>query len=198
MTKTRKLLASLLVVGAVGAIAAFGVFSAFTSTTQNPGNNITAGDVTIGDNDAGSALYAVTNGKPGSTVTKCITITYTGSLDADVKLYTSDSIGALGQYVDLTIQPGNFPDPSNPPASMACTGFSADGSAIFNNTLQNFATNHNSYANGLADYPGSTTKWADNNIVAYQITATLQSGASNSAQNATTNSHAFTWEARNQ
>jgi camelysin-like metallo-endopeptidase len=198
MTKTRKLLASLLVVGAVGAIAAFGVFSAFTSTTQNPGNNITAGTVTIGDNDAGSALYAVTNGKPGSTVTKCITITYSGSLDADVKLYTADSIGALGQYVDLTIQPGNFPDPDNPPASMGCTGFSADGGAIFNNTLQNFATNHNSYANGLVDNPGSTTKWATGNKVAYQVTATLQSGAPNSAQNATTNSHAFTWEARNQ
>jgi len=196
MTKTRKLLASLLVVGAVGAIAAFGVFSAFTSTTQNPGNNITAGTVTIGDNDAGSALYAVTNGKPGSTVTKCITITYTGSLDADVKLYTADPIGALGQYVDLTVQPGSFP--GAPPANMACTGFSADGAAIFNNTLQNFATSHNSYANGLVDNPGSTTKWVLNDTVTYQVTATLQSSAPNAAQNATTNNHAFTWEARNQ
>jgi hypothetical protein len=196
MTKTRKLLASLLVVGTVGAIGALGAFSAFTSTTQNPGNGITAGTVTIGDNDGGSALYDVSNAKPGSTVTKCITVTYSGSLDADVKLYTSDPIGSLGQYVDLTIQPGSFP--GAPPANMACTGFSPDGAAIFDGTLQSFSASHGGYAGGLVDNPGSATKWAQNDKVTYQVTTTLQASAPNSAQNTTTNGHSLTWEARNQ
>jgi hypothetical protein len=196
MTKTRKLLASLVVVGALGTIAALGVFASFTSTTQNPGNNLSAGTVTIADNDAGSALYAVANGKPGDTVTKCIKVTYTGSLDADVKLYTPDAIGSLGQYIDVTITPGSFP--GAPPANMACTGFVADGAALYNGTLTDFAASHDSYADGLVDNPGSSTKWVQNDSVVYRVSATLQSGAPNSAQNTTTNDHAFTWEARNQ
>jgi Camelysin metallo-endopeptidase len=196
MTKTRKLLISLLIVGVAGSVAAFGVFSAFSSTSSNPGNEFQAGTVNIGDNDSGTAIYNSQNAAPGESVTKCIKVTYSGSLDADVKLYVADTVGSLAQYVDLTIQPGNFP--GAPPAANACTGFTADGAAIFNNTLQNFRTNHNSWATGLVDNPGSTTEWAAGNSVVYQITASVQSGAPNSAQDTTTDVHAFTWEARNQ
>jgi Camelysin metallo-endopeptidase len=196
MTKTKKLLFSLLIVGVAGSVAAFGVFSAFSSTTSNPGNEFQAGTVNIGDNDSGTAIYNSQNAAPGESVTKCIKVTYSGSLDADVKLYVADTVGSLAQYVDLTIQPGNFP--GAPPAANACTGFTADGAAVFNNTLQNFRTNHNSWANGLVDNPGSTTEWAAGNSVVYQITASVQSGAPNSAQDTTTDVHAFTWEARNQ
>ena len=197
MSKTKKLLLTLLVVGVAGSLTAFGVFSAFSSTTTNGGNEFVAGSVTIGDNDGNSALYNVSPAKPGQAATpKCIKVTYSGTLDADVKLYTSDTIGSLGQYVDLLIEPGNFP--GTPPANMDCTGWTADGGAIFNNTLQNFATNHNSYANGLVDNPGSATKWAPGNSVVYKVTATLKSSTPNSAQGATTNAHALTWEAQNQ
>ena len=196
MTKTRKVLLTLVVVGVAGSLAAFGVFSAFSSTTTNPNNQFAAGTVTIGDNDSNAALYSVTNAAPGATVTKCIKVTYSGSLDANVRLYTTDTIGSLGQYVDLTITPGSFP--GAPPANMDCIGFTADGAAIFRNTLQNFATNHNSYANGLIDFPGRNTNWAQTDAVVYQVTATLQSGAPNSAAGTNTGLHAFTWEARNQ
>jgi hypothetical protein len=195
MTKTRKLLLSLLIVGVAGSIAAFGVFSAFSSTTSNPGNEFQAGTVTIGDNDAGTAVYNETNAAPGESVTKCIKVTYSGSLDADVKLYVTDAVGALAQYVDLTIQPGNFP--GAPPANMDCTGFQPDGSAVFSDTLDEFRSSHNSWANGLADNPGSGSEWSENDSVVYQITAAVQSATPNSAQDASTNVHAFTWEARN-
>lgn len=195
MKTTTKVLLTALCVGALGSLAAMGVFGAFSATTTNAGNTITAGTVSIADNDAGAAMYSISNAKPGESVSKCIKVTYTGSLDADVRIYTNSSIGALGQYVELTITPGSQTTPSFP----SCTGFVADsGGALYSGTLANFATTKNSYANGVVDYPGTGTKWATNESVVYQVTATLQSSAPEAAQGATTGAHTFTWEARNQ
>ena len=196
MNTKSKLLLSLLLVGLLGTVASVGVFSAFSSTTTNPNNNVTAGTVTVSDNDANSALYDVTNRKPGDSVTSCIKVTYTGSLGADVRLYTTSSIGALGQYVDLTVTPGTQASSTFP----SCSGFVADaGGPLYAGTLQNFGTTRNSYANGVVDYPGtSATSWGTNDAVVYQVTATLQSGAPDTAQGTTTGSHSFIWEARNQ
>lgn len=193
MTKTKKLLLSLLVVGIAGSIAAFGVFSAFSSTTTNSGNQFTAGTVAIGDNDGDNFVFNNLNAAPGATATKCVKVDYTGSLDADVSLYIPEALGDLKNVVNLTIQPGSFP--GAPPASNACTGFVADGAAIFNNTLDNWT--HTTYANGLVDGPGVATYWQSTNSVVYQITATVSSGATNTAQGDTTNALTFTWEARN-
>lgn len=195
MKTSSKVLLTALCVGALGSLAAMGVFGAFSSTTSNAGNTITAGTVAIADNDAGAAMYSLTSAKPGESVSKCIKVTYTGSLDADVRIYTTSTIGSLGQYVDLTITPGTQTTPSFP----SCTGFVADsGGALYTGTLQNFGTTKNNYANGVVDFPGSSTKWAANDSVVYQVTASLQSSAPDAAQGLTTGSHAFTWEARNQ
>jgi hypothetical protein len=195
MRTSTKVLLTALCAGALGSLAAMGVFGAFSSTTTNAGNTITAGTVAIADNDAGAAMYSLTNAKPGESVSKCIKVTYTGSLDADVHIYTTSTIGALGQYVELTITPGSQTTPSFP----SCTGFTPDsGGALYTGTLANFASTKNSYANGVVDYPGTGTKWATNEAVIYQVTATLQSSAPESAQGATTGAHTFTWEARNQ
>jgi len=192
---TTKVLLTALCVGALGSLAAMGVFGAFSATTTNAGNTITAGTVAIADNDAGAAMYSIANAKPGESVSKCIKVTYTGSIDADVRIYTTSTIGSLGQYVDLTITPGTQATPSFP----SCTGFTADSSgALYTGTLQNFGSTKNSYATGVADYPGSGTKWTANEFVVYQVTATLQSSAPDTAQGLTTGSHTFTWEARNQ
>jgi hypothetical protein len=195
MKTTTKVLLTALCVGALGSLAAMGVFGAFSSTTTNAGNTITAGTVAIADNDAGAAMYSLSAAKPGESVSKCIKVTYTGSLDADVHIYTTSTIGSLGQYVDLTITPGTQATSTFP----SCTGFTPDASgALYTGTLANFGTAKNSYANGVVDYPGTGTKWAANESVVYQVTATLQSSAPEAAQGATTGAHTFTWEARNQ
>jgi Camelysin metallo-endopeptidase len=192
---TTKVLLTALCVGALGSLAAMGVFGAFSSTTTNAGNTITAGTVAIADNDAGAAMYSIANAKPGESVSKCIKVTYTGSIDADVHIYTTSTIGSLGQYVDLTVTPGTQTTSTFP----SCTGFTADASgALYSGTLQNFGSAKNSYATGVVDYPGSGTKWTANESVVYQVTATLQSSAPDTAQGLTTGSHTFTWEARNQ
>ncbi|HSJ92587.1 MAG TPA: hypothetical protein VK896_01020, partial [Gaiellaceae bacterium] len=87
--RTRKLLLSLLVVGAVGSVAAWGVFAAFTATTTNSGNTITAGTVSIGQHAGATTLYSASNQGPGATTVGCVRVTYTGSLASSVRLYAS-------------------------------------------------------------------------------------------------------------
>src|SRR4029079_253687 len=141
--KSRKFLLSALVIAVLGSIAAFGVFAAFSQTTVNSGNSFAAGTVTIGDNDAASALYNVSNRKPGDSVTSCIRVTYSGTLTSDVHLYPADTIGAIGPYVNLTIDAGTQPAAAFP----SCTGFSPDsGGPLFNGTLASFGSTHSSYA----------------------------------------------------
>jgi hypothetical protein len=188
-TLRRKLALTALVVGAAGAAGAIATLSAFSSSTTNPDDAFAAGTVYVSDSDAGSALYSASGQGPGSQVQKCIKVTYTGSLDASLRLYSS-GVGALGQFIDLVIETGSgnvtFP---------GCTGFVPDASAVvFNGTLDGFATAHTSYATGLADNPGAATNWVTNDSVVYRFTLTVQAGAPNGS----TGSHTFSWEAQNQ
>jgi predicted ribosomally synthesized peptide with SipW-like signal peptide len=193
MSNRSKVLRTLLVLGIVACIAGAGVFSAFSSQTENSGNVITAGTVTLEDNDGGAALYAITGAKPGDTKTSCINVTYKGSLPATVKLFTPSTIGELGPYVNLKIEAGTQTSPSFP----SCTGFTS-ASTVYEGTLSAFATEHGTYANGIATNPASATKWETNNSVVYQVTATLSATAPEAAQGKTTGSHVLRWEAQNQ
>jgi hypothetical protein len=195
MSTTRKLLVSLVLVGLLGGIGGWTTFSAFSSATSNTGNSFAAGTVNVGSNDAGSAMYQVSNTKPGDSVTSCIKVTYTGSLDASVKLYAS-TVGALGAYINLTVTPG-----TGSPTFPTCTGFvAAAGGPIYTGTLLNFAGTYTNNSTGLATNPGTATKWVTNDSVVYQFTLTLQdnNSANGGTTALTTGSHSFTWEARNQ
>lgn len=194
MSRTKKLLATLLVVGLVGSVGGWATFSAFSSTTNSSANRFAAGTVNVGSNATGSAMYQVSNAKPGTSVEKCTAVLYTGSLDANIRLYTS-SVGAVGQYINLTVTPGTG-DPSFP----GCDGFVSDGANLYSGTLKGFADTYSSYDSGLVDFPGSTTKWATDNKVVYRFTLTMQddNNANGGSTALTTGDHAFTWEARNQ
>jgi predicted ribosomally synthesized peptide with SipW-like signal peptide len=192
--RSRKILLSLLLIGAASALAGFGTFSAFTSTTTNSGNSFAAGTVFVDDNDAGAAMYTVSNQKPGVATQRCIKVTYSGTMAADVKLYTTSTVGAVGDYIDLTIEKG-----SGNPSFPNCTGFSAE-STIYSGELDDFTTSRDSYTNGIAAFPGSQTQWNQNDTLVYRFTLTLQddNNANGGATPLSTGSHAFTWEARNQ
>ena len=193
MSKTRKLLLTVLVIGIVGALAGVGTFSAFSATTVNSGNDFAAGTVYLTDNDAGSAMYNVSGQAPGAALVRCITVTYTGSLDADVKLYAS-AVGALGDYVDLEIEKGT----GAVAFGAGCAGFSSDGT-IYNDTLGNFAATHTGWGNGLAVNPGAQTEWVQNDAVVFRFTLTLQddNAANGGAVALSTGAHSYTWEAQN-
>ena len=109
MSRGRKTLLSLLLVGVVGTVASIGTYSAFSATTVNPGDSFAAGTVVISDNDVNAAMYTITGAKPNDVVTRCIRVTYTGSLPALVRLYTTTPINAFGQYVTLSIDKGTMP-----------------------------------------------------------------------------------------
>lgn len=189
MTRTKTLLRTLLGVGAAGAIAAFGTFSAFSSTTENPGNRLTTGTVQLTDNDVDVAAYFGTGLEAGESRRKCIRVQYTG-LDADVKLYVPDALGALAQYVTLSITPGTQATP-NPD----CTGFVPEATPLYSGTLKDFRDQHYDWDRGLADAPGSATAWASGNSVVYEVKATVQD--TDDAQNKDTLVHRLVWEARN-
>lgn len=192
MDRTRKLLKTLLVVGVVGTVAGVGSFSAFTSQADNGNNRVSAGTVVLADNDGATApLYDITNAKPGSTQTpSCIRVSYTGSLDATVRLYTPSTIGALGPQVNLKIEAGTQAAPSYP----SCTDFVAQ-TTLFDAALSTFPT---SYAGGITDFPGAGTKWVSGDAVVYRVTATLSASAPDAAQGASTGLHTLRWEAQNQ
>ena len=193
MTRARKLALTAVVLAAAVAVVGLGTYSAFSATTTNSGNAIAAGTVVLGDNDSNAAMYSVTNQKPGDTFQQCIKVDYTGSLSSTVKLYTTSTIGSLGQYIDLQIRTG-----SGSPTFPGCSGFTPDGSDLYSGTLANFGSTYTSWANGLLDAgPGANTSWVNGNSVVYRFTLTLQAGAPDAAQNTSTGSHAFTWEARN-
>jgi hypothetical protein len=191
MDRTTKIARTLVVLAAVVGLATLGAFSAFTSQANNPNNRVSSGTVTLADNDGGTALYDFTDAKPGDSEQSCIRVNYTGSLDANVRLYTPDTIGALGPQVNLKIEPGTQASPSFP----SCTGFSADGAAIFDAALSTFPT---SYAGGVVDFPGASSAWTNGDAVVYRVTATLSASAPDSAQGATTGLHTIRWEAQNQ
>jgi hypothetical protein len=194
MNTTRKLLYTLGVVALAGTLAGSAVFSAFSSTTTNSANSFAMGSVTIGDNDADGALYSLSNQKPGVTTSKCIKVTFTGTLGSTVKLHTPSTVSAGAQYVNLTITPGTQATSTFP----SCTGFNADaGGAAFTGTVQSFATAHGSVGNGLAlNNQSGSASWATNDAVVYKFDVAVQDN--NSAQGATSGSHDFVWRSENQ
>ena len=183
----RKLLMTLVVVGLAGTSVSFGVFSAFSSTTTNPGNNFSAGTVTISDNDGGTSVYNASGQKPGEFAEKCVKVTYSGSLPSTVKLYRSAFAGGSGldAFIDLSITKGTG-------NSFDCSDFSGS-TAVPTTTLSAFPSSHGT---GIAlTNAGGSANWAQNDSVTYKVRATLQDD--DAAQGLVAGSHSFTWEARN-
>ncbi len=193
MSRGRKTLLTLLLVGGIGAVAGLGTYSAFSATTVNPGDSFAAGTVVISDNDANAAMYTITDAKPNDVVTRCIRVTYTGSLPSLVRLYTTTPINAFGQYVTLSIDKGTMPGAT---AFPNCTGFTPDAAPnVFSGTLSSFAAAKTNFANGVAANPGVATQWVTNDSLVYRFTLTMQDNQL--AVGGSSGIHSFTWEAQN-
>lgn len=197
MTRTKTVLRALLGIGAAGAIAAFGTFSAFSSTTDNPNNEIATGTVAIGDNNAsGTTLIDIPAAKPGVPYERCIVVTYTGSLPADVKLTMPSTVAALAADLELDVTTGTLP--ASTTAFKDCTGFTADsGPNLYgddaSHTLATFAS-YNSWATGLLHNPGGDN-WSQGEKVAYRFRVNVQDDA---PQGVSTGAFTVKWEAQNQ
>lgn len=192
MKRSRKLLLTTLAVGATGAVAGLGVFAAFTATTENTGNNIGAGTVALSDNDGGVGgfpLYNDANRGPGEAVEGCITVSYTGSLNADLMLYriADPSVTNLEDF-QLTIERGSGLSNAMPD----CTGFAPAGS-VFSGTMDQLG---DSYATGaIASEVGGVS---ENTDIDYRFRVSPVDDPTPNAHQTpiVTGAHGFRWEAR--
>ena len=188
----RKLLATAMVVSGLGAVAGLGTFAAFSATDTNDGNTITTGTIAIAEHTGtGVALYSLTD-QGGSASSKCVRVTYTGTLTGTVRLYVASP--ANGDKYNLKVERSTGGTPITTPASdMNCTGFVA-GSAPYDGLLSAFPTTYAAGVDGKA-----TNNWTNGNTEDYKFTITpVDGGANTHTTDNDTGSHVFTWEAQNQ
>ena len=183
------------VLAVMAGVAVFTTSAAFTATTSNPGNQIEAGTVAIGDSDAGTGvLYNALNQKPGSgngPTAKCIRVNYSGSLASAVKLYRNAVTN--GSQFRLKVERGGN-SLTAPAANMNCTGFNPT-STPFDNTLNQFPA---TYAAGIDGKAGGTA-WSSGDTEDYRFTIYTVDDATPNAHTSAldSGSHSFTWEAQN-
>jgi hypothetical protein len=186
---TGKLFASLVAVALVGLVGFVGTRAAISDTTDNPGNQFNAGAIDLVDNDAGSYMYQVNNVQPGDSISQCIRVSYTGTLDSTVGLFMSTPIDALGPYVDMTVDAGTQASSSFP----SCTGFTSSRN-LYTGTLSAFQTTHPDAAHGLGYSPNDPAPWTDGDSVVYRVTLTLQNTARNPGEDFS-GTHTYSWQA---
>jgi hypothetical protein len=193
VNRTTKLLAALIATGVIAVASGQATFAAFTLTTQNTNDSYVAGSVALSDNDAGTVMWDVANQLPTSAaVVRCIRVTYTGSLPAGVRLYTTSASSPLDQYLNVTVEKGSMPVATVFPN---CTGFVSEATIAPAGTLQAFKTARTGWASGLPAFPGATTAWNTGNSLVYRFTVQLQNVF---AAQGLTGLVGFTWEAQNQ
>jgi len=161
--------------------------AAFVAQNDNVTNQVTAAAVDLTDNDSSTAMFNnVTGLMPGTTVDRCIDVTYTGSVDPTaVLLYINGApTGTLAPYLNLTIDVGA----DTADAFRTCTAF-ASSSTLYNGTLSDFATNYGSYAAGLStwDPVGSP----ETRTFRFRISV-----QDNAAAEGLTSTFGFSWETR--
>jgi predicted ribosomally synthesized peptide with SipW-like signal peptide len=180
--------------GVVGSLALVswlvvtGSSAVFTDATDSTGNSFTAGDIDLVDDDAGSALFTVSDMEPGQSVSDCIEVTYQGSIPdpSGVVVYSggfADS-GTFGTFLNLTVEEGtggSFGD---------CTGFVPDGAPIASDTLTGFDGTFVDYASGAGTWDPAGTPESK----AYRITVQLDPAADDTQQGASVSGLTLTWE----
>lgn len=185
-TRRRRLAAALVAVLAlvVGAFVMEGTRSAYSVPTSNASNSLAAGTVSLTDDDGGLALVSLTGLKPGDSGSRCIRVSYGGSLESSVKLYATASSGTLGQYVSLTIQEGSGAGYG------ACSTFSPE-SIAYAGRLDAFLSSRTAYSTGI----GSFSPLGSTETRSYRVTYAVDADAPDAAQG-TTQSFDLRWEAR--
>jgi hypothetical protein len=183
----RRLLAIL-----VPAFLAAGVgvaYAAFTAVASNAGNSVSSGTVEIADNDGGSAMLSLANATPGSSDTSCIRVSYTGSLNASVRLYGTVT-GTAAAHLILTVTRGTDGSPSFD----SCAGFTADATnhigagpgVIWTGLLSTFP---NTWAGGVVD----PATWTTSDARSYRF---VISPVDRDAAEGLSSTFAPSWEAR--
>jgi predicted ribosomally synthesized peptide with SipW-like signal peptide len=187
---TRKLIASVAVLGAAASIAGLGTYATFTSTTSQS-HTISSGTVTIELGATGASTNRLNIGATavaaGDTIQRSVDLINSGSIDlASITLTTTaspsslldtDATNGLQMVIDKCSQPWTE---AGPPYTYTCGGtislVVASRPVIGGNLA---LSNMSAFTNGVTDH--------------LRVTLTLPSAAPNSFQNqSSTISYAFT------
>jgi len=181
-----RLAAAVLSVGLVAVFTVQSSLAAFSATTANEGNAFSAGTVVLTDNDSDAAMFSASNLKPGDNTVGCIEVTYSGSLDGNVRLYGAITAGdGLEAYLDLTIERGTG----------TCASFGTSTAVWTNGTdgdLGVFMGSETDFANGSDNW--AVTGGGPDDVVPYRFTIVQQDD--NDAQGLSS-TVTFTFEAQN-
>ena len=190
----RRILLSVLIVGALGGLAGFGTWSTFTATTTNSGNSLRGRQ----RRDPGRQRpldRADQPGQPGAgrglRRAKCIRIKYTGSLGSVVHFYVPSV--ANGASFQLQVERGS--GLSDLATRGSCTGFSASSTAFATADLSTFPSTYAAGVTGKA----SDVAWTTNDSIDYRFTFTVKDDTTPNAHTSAVSTGTFsvTWEARN-
>lgn len=193
----RDRLGAILVAGIVGlALVAVMITrtsqAVFTAAVDNSGNYFHGGTVTLGDDDAGAALFQIDAMDPGESYTNCINVEYTGSITSPsaVKVYAGPDplvqSGNLADHIELTVERGT----SDSTGFGDCTNFAVEATPLAAVTLTDFHANHTEYGNGV----GTWTPTGTPETRTYRITAELLESVPDSEEGATVDDVTFVWE----
>lgn len=182
-TLSLKVLASIAALSLFGAVGAWGTYSAFTDTTQSSGSTFSSGTVHITDDDAGSAMFALTGMVPGVQAIKCINVTNGGDVPfANVALSAATS-GALAGALQVTIDKGTG---ATGGAASSCGSFVSSAAGIVSGLL-------NALPTGAAPFDDSSA-WAVGATRSYRVAVKLDPLAAGTLQGKTA-SLDLTWTA---
>jgi hypothetical protein len=151
----------------------------WVDTTSNPGNTVASGSVVLTDDAGGTALFTITDAKPGQTWSRCIDVIYQGTVGADVLMTNLTVTGdaALADELDATIGIS---------AAADCTGAAALGT-------RNFGA-FDTVGGGAPALGDTWAVTAAGQHRSYQIAVTFDATADNASQNKGV-AFAFTWTA---
>jgi hypothetical protein len=160
-------------------------YATFADSAGPVAATASTGTLTLGDDDAGSTLFAASDLKPGDTGTRCIRVTANGTSPASVRVYGTgrSSTAGLAAALTLTVRLGTGG------SATSCNGFTSTTN-VYTGTLAGFTAE--GFAAGLGTWtvPGkvATTR-------TYQLVWTLPAGAPLSAQGGSA-AVSFVWEAQ--
>jgi hypothetical protein len=187
-TSGRVLLPALLALALVSMLVLRTSAAAFTATTDNEGNAFRTGAIDLADDRVG-ALFDVSGMVPGDAVVRCITVTYTGSVDpgtlSQVRVYsgaTEDDTDGLASALTLQVEEGAGA------TDAACTGFTTP-SVVTTGAFSAFLARVD-HADGV----GSWVPAATGAQRSYRITAALPANAPDSTQGSALTGVSFVWE----
>lgn len=158
--------------------------AAFVDQSQNVLNHVTSTDISLTDDDGGTAMFPDEQGlSPGTPVDRCIRVTYDGNIDPKpVLLYAAATSGDLAPYLQLTVEIGTGS------SFGSCGNFSAER-VLYAGTLSGFAATHAGYATGLTTWDPAAAGEART----FRFTLSVADDPAASGASAT---FGFTWEAR--